>query len=132
MILGLSQQKLAEQIGLTFQQVQKYERGANRIGASKLWELSNVMDVPVQFFFGEMPQSSIDAMWKITGAAPPGLQEEAPEPYGENPLARREVLELVRAYCRIPETSLRHRIFELTKTLAAATSPDPLDSEPQN
>src|SRR5258706_10394778 len=64
-LLGLSQEKLGEAIGLTFQQVQKYERGANRIGASRLWELSGVLDVPVQFFFGEMSQDTVAAMRHI-------------------------------------------------------------------
>src|ERR1700760_2601973 len=64
-MLGLSQEKLGEAIGLTFQQVQKYERGANRIGASRLWELSGVLDVPVQFFFGEMSDDTLAAMRQI-------------------------------------------------------------------
>src|SRR5215208_5533266 len=54
-LLGMSQEKLGEAIGLTFQQVQKYERGANRIGASRLFDLSRVLDVPVSFFFDDMP-----------------------------------------------------------------------------
>jgi transcriptional regulator with XRE-family HTH domain len=123
MILGLSQEKLGESIGLTFQQVQKYERGANRIGASKLWELSNVLDVPVQFFFGELPPAAALEMRRIAGQDP-GLREEPTEPYLNDPLARREVLELVRAYCRIPDPALRHRLFELTKTLAGAPVDD--------
>ena len=57
-MLGLSQEKLGEAIGLTFQQVQKYERGANRIGASRLFDLARVLDVPVSFFFDDMPDAA--------------------------------------------------------------------------
>jgi transcriptional regulator with XRE-family HTH domain len=118
-LLGLSQQSLGMRIGLTFQQVQKYERGANRIGASRLWELANVLDVPVQFFFGDMSDATIEAVKQIVvgdgGASPPPTQ-----PDDADPLARREVLELVRAYCRIVDPTVRHRFFELAKTLAAS------------
>src|SRR5208282_2050907 len=65
-LLGLSQEKLGEAIGLTFQQVQKYERGTNRIGASRLWELSAVLDVPVQFFFGEIGPETLAQISRIT------------------------------------------------------------------
>src|SRR6201996_5365569 len=64
-ILGLSQEKLGEKIGLTFQQVQKYERGVNRIGASRLWELAQILDVPVQFFFAELSDEAAQEMQRI-------------------------------------------------------------------
>src|ERR1700741_4121691 len=66
-LLGLSQQKVGEALGLTFQQVQKYERGANRIGASRLWDLSGVLDCPVSFFFEEMDEHTV-------GTAPPSSE----------------------------------------------------------
>ena len=116
-LLGLSQEKLGEAIGLTFQQVQKYERGANRIGASRLWELSGVLDVPVQYFFAEMSPDTVAAMRQIQqsqGLTPPAAAFEA------EPMARRETLELVRAYYRISESSVRRRLFELAKALAPA------------
>ncbi len=119
-LLGLSQESLGARIGLTFQQVQKYERGTNRIGASRLWELSNVLDVPVQFFFGDISEATAGAMRRIIGGE--GLAED-PAEYEADPLARREVLELVRAYSRIADRSVRHRLFELTKTLAASYDP---------
>ncbi len=115
-LLGLSQESLGNRIGLTFQQVQKYERGANRIGASRLWELSNVLDVPVQFFFADMSDDTIKDMKRIVTG---GLNEDPPATYGTDPLARREVLELVRAYTRISDPAVRHRLFELTKSIAA-------------
>lgn len=110
--LGWSQERLAQALGLTFQQVQKYERGANRIGASRLFDLSRVLDVPVSFFFddlrGETPQPAIPAV----GAA------EAPAEYEADPLGLSETRGLVDAYWRIGEPELRRRIFELTKALA--------------
>ena len=117
-LLGMSQEKLGEAIGLTFQQVQKYERGTNRIGASRLWELSAVLEVPVQFFFGEMAPETLAEMGRITSHQP------APELEGAAPMAqtssitRPETLELIRAYDRIPIASVRRRLYELTKTLA--------------
>jgi transcriptional regulator with XRE-family HTH domain len=117
-LLGLSQEKLGEHIGLTFQQVQKYERGANRIGASRLWELSNILDVPVQFFFSEMSPETIKAMNQIVRGQ--GLAEDAGPAYETDPLARRESMELARAYYRIKDPGVRKRLFDLTKALANA------------
>ncbi|TAL02822.1 MAG: XRE family transcriptional regulator, partial [Rhodospirillaceae bacterium] len=71
-LLGMSQEKLGESLGLTFQQVQKYERGANRIGASRLWDLSRVLDCPVAFFFEEMDQAT-------ASASPRNLSVETPD-----------------------------------------------------
>ena len=116
-LLGMSQEKLGEAIGLTFQQVQKYERGANRVGASRLYDLSRVLDVPVGFFFDEMTE-------EVAGASPGqirgngGLPIDGIEPELD-PMAKRETLELVRAYYRISSPKVRKRIFELTKALAA-------------
>lgn len=112
-LLGMSQEKLGEAIGLTFQQVQKYERGANRIGASRLFNLSQVLDVPVSFFFDDMPREAADA---------PVLGEEDDEErvveFEPDPMAKRETLELVRAYYRITDPGVRKRLFELTKAVA--------------
>jgi transcriptional regulator with XRE-family HTH domain len=108
-LLGMSQEKLAEAIGLTFQQVQKYERGGNRISASRLFDLSRVLDVPVSFFFDGMDE------------APP-VPSPMPEQGEPDPMAKRETLELVRAYYRITDPSMRKRIFELTKAVAAGGS----------
>ncbi len=108
-LLGMTQEKLAKAIGLTFQQVQKYERGANRIGASRLHELSQVLDVPVSFFFDDLEGE--------TGAAG-HLQEEAPPPFEGDPMAKRETLQLVRAYYQIKSPAMRKRILDLTRSLA--------------
>ena len=116
-LLGMSQTKLGEAIGLTFQQVQKYERGANRIGSSRLFDLSRVLDVPIEYFFGDMP-AAVAACSPAQGG---GMSEEAAN-YELDPMAKRETLELVRAYYKISEPQVRKRLFELTKALGAAAT----------
>lgn len=120
-ILGMSQEKLGESLGLTFQQVQKYERGSNRIGASRLYDLSRVLDVSIAFFYEDMPA-------EVAGQSPrlrAGLGEAPPEPYREtDPMARRETLELVRAYYKVKDPTVRKRIFELCKAMAHADDED--------
>ncbi len=113
-LLGMSQEKLGEAIGLTFQQVQKYERGANRIGASRLYELGLVLDVPVSFFFDDMPDE------RKRATPPPQLDDDLRKRIEPDPMAKRETLELVRAYYRITDPHVRKRIFELTKSVANA------------
>jgi transcriptional regulator with XRE-family HTH domain len=115
-LLGMSQERLGEAIGLTFQQVQKYERGANRVGASRLYDLSRVLDVPVSFFFDDLAAAPLAP---IDGAAT-GVAEPATAAYEPDPLMRRETLELVRAYYRIPDPQIRRRLFDLTKAIANA------------
>src|SRR5689334_7355044 len=119
-LLGMSQEKLGDALGLTFQQVQKYERGVNRIGASRLFDLSRVLDVPVAYFFEE-----------FGNALPPqnGNGELAGDPYQANPMMKRETLELVRAYLRISDPQIKRRVFELTKALASAYPDDSKTSE---
>ncbi len=121
-LLGMSQEKLGEAIGLTFQQVQKYERGTNRIGASRLFDLSKVLDVPIGFFFEELG----DWQASKTAARLRDLAEEQAE-YEMDPLAKRETLELVRAYYRIKDPAVRKRLFEMCKALAAAGDEDEED-----
>jgi transcriptional regulator with XRE-family HTH domain len=119
-LLGLSQEKLGEAIGLTFQQVQKYERGTNRVGASRMFDLSRVLDVPVSYFFDEMPS-------KVAKQSPRlaiGLAETPTQAYQPDPMAKRETLELVRSYYRIGSPSVRKRLFELTKALAKSSNPE--------
>jgi transcriptional regulator with XRE-family HTH domain len=104
-LLGLSQEKLGEAVGITFQQLQKYERGANRISASRLFNLSQVLGVQVGYFFEDLPPPD----------AANGLAADADE---MDAMARRETLELVRAYYRITDGGVRKRTFELVKALA--------------
>lgn len=110
-MLGLSQEKLGTQLGLTFQQVQKYERGANRIGSSRLFRLSRLLEVPVSYFFEGLDEAS---------AAVTGGNNQPDGSADINPLERRETLELVRAYYRIDDIDVRRRVFELVKVLGAA------------
>ena len=117
-LLGLSQEKLGEAVGLTFQQIQKYERGANRIGSSRLFDLSKVLDVPVSYFFEEMPGEVSDRQSEKAGS----LSGQPQEPAAKDPLTRRETLELVRAYYRVGSPAVRKRIFELVKSLARMSS----------
>jgi transcriptional regulator with XRE-family HTH domain len=109
----MSQEKLGEAIGLTFQQVQKYERGANRVGASRLYDLSRVLDVPVAFFFEEMAP-----VQPASENAPAGT---VPERHESDPMMKRETLELVRAYYKIPDQHVRRRLFDLAKALAKSS-----------
>src|ERR671917_159372 len=97
-LMGMSQEKLGEALGLTFQQVQKYERRVNRIGASRLFDLSRVLDVPIGFFFDGVPDTleglASGFRARLTGSAEPQ------EGFEDDTLHRRETLELVRAYYR--------------------------------
>ena len=117
-MLGLSQERLGEAIGLTFQQVQKYERGANRIGASRLHELSRVLDVPVSFFFDDLDPVRAPAI-------PGGFAEPPAEAFESDPLRRLETVELVEAYYAIEDAAVRRRLFELARTLASGGEPVP-------
>ncbi len=90
-LLGMSQTALGDAIGLTFQQVQKYERGMNQISASQLFNLSRVLDVPVQFFFDDMPNAVAASSPTLKG----GRAKEPPS-YEPNPMHKQETLELVR------------------------------------
>ncbi len=114
--LGMSQTKLGDAIGLTFQQVQKYERGANRIGSSRLYDLSRVLDVPVEFFFEDMPRA-------VAASSPGRRPRKAKEPpsYELDPMAKQETLELVRAYYKISDPQVRKRLYEMVKALGAAS-----------
>jgi transcriptional regulator with XRE-family HTH domain len=115
-MLGLSQEKLGDSLGLTFQQVQKYERGANRIGASRLYELSRVLDVPVAFFFDDVDPVRAPAI-------PGGFAEPPAEAFDSDPLRRRETIELVEAYYAVEDPAVRRRLFDLSKALAAEGRP---------
>ena len=110
-MLGLSQERLGEAIGLTFQQVQKYERGANRIGASRLHQLSQVLDVPVSFFFDDVDPVRAPAI-------PAGFEEPSAEGFDSDPLRRPETAELIEAYFAIGDVAVRRRLLDLARALA--------------
>jgi transcriptional regulator with XRE-family HTH domain len=115
-LLGMSQERLGEALGLTFQQVQKYERGVNRVGASRLFDLSRVLDVPISFFFDDMPDSLVSVYGGQSGRRVAGFAEMQ-DGFGDDTLNRRETLELVRAYYRITDPAVRKRVFELIKSM---------------
>jgi transcriptional regulator with XRE-family HTH domain len=120
-LLGMSQERLGEALGLTFQQVQKYERGVNRVGASRLFDLSRVLDVPISFFFDDMPDSLASSLGPPLSRRPTGFTE-TPDGFGDDTLNRRETLELVRAYYRITDPAVRKRVFDLIKSMGPAES----------
>lgn len=109
MMLGMSQEKLGNALGLTFQQVQKYEKGTNRIGASRLQQISNILQVPVSFFFDGAPDLS--ARTDELSEAPSAL-------YVADFLATSDGLALTRAFMRIDDAKLRRKIVELVEQMA--------------
>lgn len=114
-LLGLSQDKLASLLGLTFQQVQKYERGMNRVGASRLWDISKVLDIPIGFFFEDMDKevaSQSPRMFIVPEAENEFLEEENAI-YEADPMQRKETLELVKAYYKIPNRKAAKHLFDL-------------------
>ena len=123
MLLGMSQEKLGEQLGLTFQQVQKYEKGINRIGASRLFDLARVLGVSVQFFFKEA---------SLTAEADQSVHEESTgESLIVELLRSRDGLELNKAFLRISDARARRAIVELVCSLGADATrcgEDPVDA----
>ncbi|HBC08806.1 MAG: helix-turn-helix transcriptional regulator [Alphaproteobacteria bacterium] len=112
-LLGMSQEKLGDAVGLTFQQIQKYERGANRIGASRLYMFSRILDVPVAYFFEELPSQ----IRTHEGQMQIGLSDLPQDALERDPMARRETLELVRAYYAVGNPKVRRRIVDLVRSL---------------
>ncbi len=114
-LLGMTQTDLGDAIGMTFQQVQKYENGKNRIGAGRLFKLSQVLDVPVNYFFDDMP-----AKTRSPAKRPGGAKE--PVRYDPGLMVRRETLEFVRAFYKIEDEDIRKRVYVLTKAMGGASS----------
>ncbi len=114
-LLGMTQTSLGEAIDLTFQQMQKYENGKNRISSSRLFDLSRVLDVPVEYFFEEMPA-------EVAASSPAQSRGMTGEPvsYELDPMAKRETLQLVRAYYKIIDPQVRKLLREMAKVLGVA------------
>lgn len=112
-MLGMSQEKLGESLGITFQQVQKYEKGTNRVGASRLQNISAILNVPVSFFFEDAPGDKV----------PAGGMEESSATYVVNFLSSSEGLQLNRSFVKISDPKVRRRIIELVKSLADEDDP---------
>ena len=117
MLLGVSQERLGERLGLTFQQIQKYEKGVNRIGASRLFDLAQVLGVPIQFFYDDAPDGNHRA------AAAPGMADRPADGYIFDFLNTREGLELNRAFARIADPKSRRAILDLVRKLAGDNGP---------
>lgn len=109
-MLGLSQEKLGENLGITFQQIQKYEKGTNRVGASRLQAISSILNVPVSFFFEDAPGS---------GTATAGFSEDNEATYVVDFLNSNEGVQLTRAFTKISDPKVRRKIIDLVKSLAA-------------
>ena len=107
-MLGMSQEKLGEHLGITFQQIQKYEKGTNRVGASRLQAISNILEVPVAFFFEDAPG----------GSSSDGLSEDGSATYVVDFLSSTEGLQLNRAFVRISDPSVRRKIIDLVRALS--------------
>ncbi len=116
-LLGMSQEKLGRAIGLTFQQIQKYERGVNRVGASRLFNLGHALDVPVSFFFEDLsPAAAGGGKRRVRG-----LSEAPASALEPDTLSKRETVELIRAYYRVTDLKLRKRVLDLLKALGKAS-----------
>ncbi len=111
MMSGLSQEKLGEHMGLTFQQIQKYEKGANRVGASRLFQLAKVLEVPVSYFFDDLETGDSSDM-------APGFAESKSQDFVLEFLNSREGLELNRAFVKIQDPQVRRRVIDLIRSMA--------------
>ncbi len=120
-LLGLSQMALADRIGITFQHLQKYEKGANRISASRLYDLSQMLGVDIAYFFDEMDQAAQKASPAQISHRKAKVSPEKTTS-GRNPLHKRETLELVRAYYRIADPTIRYHLRKLVQSTAFASS----------
>ncbi len=108
MLIGMSQEKLGEALGLTFQQVQKYEKGTNRIGASRLHRIGSVLGVPIEFFYEGAPH---------TNAGQPGFAEAPASTYVSDFLSTAEGVQLVKAFLAIKDAKVRRKVVELIAAL---------------
>ena len=115
-LLGMSQEQLGTELNITFQQVQKYERGANRVSASRLWDISQILDVPINYFFDDMTENTMRSSPRRVSRGSELL--DLSDEQIKDPMARRETLELVRTYYSIEKPLVRKRISEMVKSIA--------------
>ncbi len=120
MMIGMSQEKLAGALGLTFQQVQKYEKGANRIGASRMHQIGSILGVPVEFFYQDAPDLQVQAE---------GFAETPPADYMADFLSTAEGVTLMKAFSRIRDGKVRKRVVDLVEALAGDDEAAPGASE---
>ena len=113
-LFGLSQTDLGKMLGITFQQIQKYERGVNRISASRLFNLSHVLDVPISFFFDDLSPAAAGAGRKRQAK---GFSEAPAAAIDLDVLSNRETIKLIRAYYRVTDPQLRKRVLDLLEAI---------------
>jgi transcriptional regulator with XRE-family HTH domain len=116
MLIGMSQERLGELLGLTFQQVQKYEKGVNRIGAGRLFEVSRILGVPIDYFYEGVNGQAVGSQTNGPGQATPPIMEF---------VSSGEGLQLSLAFMRIKDTRVRKRMLELVKSLAEEGEKEP-------
>lgn len=122
--VGMSQERLGQLVGLTFQQIQKYEKGANRIGASRLYQFSRLLKVaPAYFFEGIETQPGIEL---VPGLAETPVEELDGQPMPPEPQMTRENIELLRAFEAIRNNALRRRVLDLVRSMALEQGPEPV------
>jgi transcriptional regulator with XRE-family HTH domain len=115
MMISMSQEKLGERLGITFQQVQKYEKGTNRIGASRLQQISTILGVPVSFFFEGAPGGE---------ATDAGFAESGNPAYVSDFMATAEGLALAKAFMKVSDPKVRRRIVDLVEAMVVASEPN--------
>ena len=112
-LLGLTQGDLAEHLDIRYQQAQKYERGQNRVAAGTLYQLSQILQIPVKYFFEDVDSETGPKLAAV------GMAEGEQQPFaGDDPLLKRETMNLVRAYYNIPDEKQRKRVYELIRSLS--------------
>lgn len=119
-LLGFSQEQLAHGLSVTFQQVQKFERGSNRVSASRLWDISQLLDVDISYFFDDMSSATKSNSPRQIAFSDFKMNIDAQM---KDPLARRETLELVRSYYSVEDPQVRKCITEIVKIIAQTVSP---------
>jgi transcriptional regulator with XRE-family HTH domain len=116
-LLHISQEQLASDIGVTFQQVQKYESGHNRVSASRLFDISRVLNCPISYFFEDITAETTGERQTPGARGNEGIAEESTE-FGADPMQRTETLELVRAYWRLHNPELRNNVLALLNNIS--------------
>lgn len=116
-LIGLTQEQLAQGLSITFQQVQKYERGSNRVSASRLWDFSQLLDVEIGYFFEEMSSLTKLNSPRLIAFSDNKIEMDI---QAKDTMARRETLELVRTYYSVQDPHVRKRIAEIVKAIAQA------------
>mgnify|MGYP005679267809 CR=1 FL=1 len=119
-LLGMSQEQLGSELNITFQQVQKYERGANRVSASRLWDISQILDAPINYFFDDMSENTMRCSPRRISRGENIV--DIGDEQTKDPMARRETLELVRTYYSIKSPLVRKRLADMVKSIATTLS----------